>query len=54
MQFVILDLDGTDEEAMNRRLASRQAHIEMGNELTANVRDPWQFNRPKEFFDIKG
>lgn len=107
MQFVIIGLDGTDEGAMDRRLASRQAHIEMGNELTAsgnmwygaallddagkmkgsmllmdfpseeelqnwlkqepyvlgevwksvevhkaNVRDPWQFNRPKEFFEL--
>jgi uncharacterized protein YciI len=108
MQFLIIGKDGTDSEALNRRLAARPAHIELGNELTAqghmwygaallndsgtmvgsmllmdfpsekelnewlarepyvtgdvwrsvevqrcNVRDPWQFNRPKEFFEAR-
>jgi uncharacterized protein YciI len=106
MQFIVIGLDGTDSEAINRRLAARPAHIELGNQLLAsgnmwygaalwnesgqmkgsmlvmdfasedelqdwlakepyvtqdvwrtievhpgNVRDPWQFNRPREFFE---
>ncbi len=106
MQFIIIGLDGTDGDAMKRRLAARPAHIELGNQLLAsgnmwygaalwndqgqmkgsmlvmafpsehdlqswlsiepyvtqdvwrsieihkgNVREPWQFNRPKEFFE---
>lgn len=109
MQFVIIGLDGTDSEAMNRRLAARPDHIALGEELRlsgnmwygaallndegkmkgsmllmdfvseeelhewlerepyvvgkvwesieihkCNVRDPAQFNRPKEFFEERG
>lgn len=105
MQFLIVGLDGTDSEAMSRRLAARPAHIALGEQLLAsgnmwygaallddtgkmkgstllmdfpcetelhawlarepyvtgdvwrsieihkcNVREPWQFNRPREFF----
>jgi uncharacterized protein YciI len=103
MQFLIIGKDGTDDKAMERRLAVREAHIELGEKLRqsgnmwygaalwndknemcgsailmnfpsekelhewldnepyktggvwqsieilkCNVRDPWQFNRPKE------
>lgn len=105
MQFLIIGRDDTDEGAMKRRLAARQAHIDLGEELRqagnmwygaalwdddnnmigsmllmdfpsekelhqwlehepyitgkvwktveiqkCNVRDPWQFNRPREWF----
>ncbi|MFN8391080.1 MAG: YciI family protein [Bdellovibrionota bacterium] len=33
MQFLVIGHDGKDPEALNRRLAARQAHIELGNEL---------------------
>lgn len=106
MQFLIIGKDGTDKDAMKRRLAAREDHITMGDNLLAsgnlwygaallddegtmngsmymvdfpseiefdewlekepyvigevwktievlkcNTRDPWQFNRTKEFFD---
>lgn len=105
MQFLVIGRDGDDEDAMSRRLAVRQEHIKLGDELLASgnmwygaaivdddgnmrgsalfmdfesedalqewlkkepyvtgdvwkslevikcsTRDPWQFNRPKEFF----
>ena len=105
MQFLIVGLDGTDDNAMERRLAAREAHIKLGDALVksgnvwygavlinengkmkgstfmvdfpsekelnewlekepyvtgkvwkeitihkCNTREPWQFNRPKEFF----
>ena len=108
MQFLLIGRDGEDESAMDRRLAARQAHIDMGDDLfksgnmwygaaitndkgemkgsalfmdfdtkedldawlekepyvtgkvwesveiiPCNTRDPWQFNRPKEFFVSK-
>lgn len=108
MQFVIIGHDGTDSEALNRRLAARPAHLALGEELVAagnmwygaallnddgkmkgsmlfmdfpsenelqewlkrepyvtgdvwkkieihkaSVRDPWQFNRPKDFFESR-
>jgi uncharacterized protein YciI len=108
MQFLIIGRDGTDDKAMERRLAARLAHIEMGEKLRQagnmwygavfwddnqqmigsmylmdfpsekelhewldvepyitgkvwekleiqrrNVRDPWQFNRPKEWFEAR-
>ena len=108
MQFLIIGLDGKDNEASNRRQAMRADHIKLGDELLASgnmwygaallddegkmkgsmlmmdfasetelqawldkepyvtgkvwetleihkckTRDPWQFNRPKEFFGEK-
>ena len=105
MQFLVIGRDGKDNKAKERRLAARQAHIDLGEELRqsgnmwygaalwddnnqvtgsmllmdfpsekefhkwlekepyatgkvwekveiqkCNVRDPWQFNRPKEWF----
>lgn len=106
MQFLIKWLDWSDSEAMNRRLAVRDAHIELWDKLLesgnmwywaallddegkmkwstfimdfpsekelqdwldiepyvtgwvwkeieihkANVREPWQFNKPQSFFE---
>ena len=108
MQFLLIGLDGTDEDALNRRMAVRAAHIALGDQLMAsgnmwygaallnddgkmkgsmllmnfpsevelqtwldrepyvtgdvwrsitvhkcNVRDPWQFSKPREFFELK-
>ena len=105
MQFVIIGLDGSDNDASFRRAKARPAHLKMGEKLLASgnlmygsallhddgtmkgsvyivefpseellhkwlekepyvvgdvwkeitihkssTRDPWQFNRPKEFF----
>ncbi len=36
MQFVIIGLDGTDEEALNRRMAVRADHIALGDKLMAS------------------
>lgn len=36
MQFVIIGLDGTDDEASARRQAVRQEHIKRGDELLAS------------------
>ncbi len=33
MQFIVLGYDGTDEKALDRRMAVRQAHLEMGKKL---------------------
>lgn len=33
MQFVVIGYDGSDPEALQRRLAARPAHIELGNRL---------------------
>lgn len=33
MQFIVTGYDGTDENAMERRLAARPSHIELGNKL---------------------
>ncbi len=109
MQFIVIGKDGEDSEAMNRRLASRDAHLKLGDEMEAagnrwygaaildddgkmtgsmavmdfpseqelsdwlkrepyvvgdvwqtleiykcNVKNPWKFNRPKEFFEQRG
>ena len=106
MQFLVIGKDGDDPDAMERRLAVRQAHIDLGDELLksgnmwygaaivnddgqmkgsalfvdfesedalnewlktepyvtgevwktvevikCNTRDPWQFNRPRAFFE---
>jgi uncharacterized protein len=106
MQFLIIGLDGKDSDAMDRRLAARKDHIELGDQLLksgnmwygaairdnkgnmigsalfmdfeseeelnkwlkkepyvvgkvwekvdihkCSTRDPWQFNRSKEWFE---
>ena len=106
MQFLVIGLDGEDDNALARRLAVRDQHIKLGDELLksgnmwygaaitdddgqmkgsalfmdfesreamddwlkiepyvvgdvwrkieiypCNTRDPWQFNRPREFFE---
>ena len=33
MQFLVIGRDGTDEKAMERRMAARKAHIELGEKL---------------------
>ena len=33
MQFLIMGYDGTDSEALNRRLAVRDAHLTLGDKL---------------------
>lgn len=33
MQFLVIGKDGTDEKAMERRLAVRQAHLDLGEKL---------------------
>lgn len=33
MQFLVIGKDGTDEKAMERRMAARPAHIELGDKL---------------------
>jgi uncharacterized protein YciI len=35
MQFLVLGYDGSDEEAMNRRLAVREAHLALAGKLRA-------------------
>ena len=109
MQFIVIGKDGDDPGAMERRLASREAHLKMGDEMEAagnrwygaaildddgkmigsmavmdfpseqelndwlrqepyvigdvwrsvevhkcNVKDPWKFNRTKEFYEQRG
>jgi uncharacterized protein YciI len=106
MQFLVIGMDDDDDKALERRLAVREAHIALGEELLKSgnmwygaailddngkmigssffmdfasddelqewlkkepyvvggvwksveihkckTRDPWQFNRPKEFFE---
>lgn len=36
MQFVIIAYDGTDEEALNRRIAVRDSHIETSDKLVTS------------------
>src|SRR5260221_11789858 len=33
MQYIVIARDGSDSEALNRRLAVRSAHVELGNKL---------------------
>jgi len=33
MQFLVIGRDGKDEKAMERRLAVRQAHLELGDDM---------------------
>ena len=35
MQFVVIAYDGTDEDALKRRLAAREAHIALGDKMVA-------------------
>lgn len=108
MQYLVIGIDGTDDDALHRRLAVRADHIALGDKLMAsgnmwygaallnesgkmkgsmlymyfdtedqlqewlakepyvtgdvwrsieihksNIRDPWQFNRPEEFYKGK-
>jgi len=36
MQFIVIAYDGTDEEALQRRLAVREVHIALGDSLVAS------------------
>ncbi len=36
MQFLVKGLDGTDNDAMDRRVAAREAHIALGEKLLAS------------------
>ena len=36
MQFIIIAYDGTDEGALERRLAAREAHLKAGKEMFDN------------------
>ncbi len=109
MQFLVIGKDGNDPEAMQRRLAVREAHLRHGDEMEksgnrwygcvlvdddgkmigsmavmdfpteeefkawlarepyvvgnvwqtidvtrCNVKNPWKFNRPQEFFEERG
>ena len=106
MQFLVIGKDGKDKKAMERRMAVREEHLKLGDEMEAsgerwygcvmldkdnkmigsmavmdfpsevelnewlkkepylvgnvwqdieifkaNVKNPWKFNRPKEFFE---
>jgi uncharacterized protein YciI len=33
MQFIVIAYDGTDKDAMARRMAAREAHLQFGKEL---------------------
>jgi uncharacterized protein YciI len=33
MQFILIGYDGTDDEALDRRLAARDAHLELAQKL---------------------
>lgn len=35
MNFLVIARDGTDSEASQRRLAAREAHLELGNQMKA-------------------
>jgi len=109
MQFLVIGKDGDDPEAMQRRLAVREEHLKLGEEMEksgdrwygavllddndkmigsmavmdfpsekelnewlekepyvkggvwktievmkCNVKNPWKFNRPEEFFTARG
>jgi uncharacterized protein len=34
MQFIVLGYDGTDDKALDRRLAAREAHLKLAKEMT--------------------
>ena len=33
MRFIVIGKDGTDDQALNRRMAARDAHLALGNEM---------------------
>lgn len=33
MQFLVIGVDGSDKDALNRRLAAREAHIALGDKM---------------------
>jgi len=33
MQFIVLGYDGTDDKALDRRLAAREAHLKLAKEM---------------------
>lgn len=36
MQFLVLGYDGTDEKALERRMAAREAHLALGDKMKAD------------------
>lgn len=36
MQFLVIGKDGKDEKAMERRMAAREAHLKLGDEMEAS------------------
>lgn len=36
MQFLVIGKDGTDEKALERRMAVREAHLKLGDEMEAS------------------
>ncbi len=38
MQFLLIARDGADDEALDRRMAAREQHIELGDQMRANGR----------------
>lgn len=36
MQFLVIGKDGTDEKAMERRMAAREAHLNLGDKMEAS------------------
>lgn len=36
MQFLVIGYDGTDAEALNRRLSARPAHVALGDRMRAD------------------
>lgn len=37
MQFLVIGKDGTDEKAMERRLAVRRPHLELGDKMEKSL-----------------
>jgi uncharacterized protein YciI len=36
MQFILIAYDGTDDQALDRRMAVREAHLKMANQMHAD------------------
>ncbi len=36
MQFIVIAYDGTDDGALDRRLAAREAHLKLGDKMLAD------------------